>query len=50
MRSSNNRLIRFFYRYPSVSTPGEAAKFVAKQVAGGADYTPGYLGGGAGLQ
>jgi len=38
MSSSSNLLIRFFFRYPSVSTPGEAAKFVAKQVAGGADY------------
>ncbi len=38
MNSSNNLLIRFFFRYPSVSTPDEAAKFVAKQVAGGADY------------
>jgi imidazolonepropionase-like amidohydrolase len=38
MSSSSNLLIRFFYRYPSVSTPAEAAKFVAKQVAGGADY------------
>ena len=38
MSSSNNLLIRLFFRYPSVSTPDEAAKFVAKQVAGGADY------------
>jgi imidazolonepropionase-like amidohydrolase len=38
MSSSNNLLIRFLFRYPSVSTPDEAAKFVAKQVAGGADY------------
>ena len=36
--SSNNFLIRFFFRYPCVSAPDEAAKFVAKQVAGGADY------------
>jgi len=38
MSSSSNLLIRFFFRYPSVSTPDEAARFVAKQVAGGADY------------
>ena len=38
MSSSSNLLIRFFFRYPSVSTPDEAVKFVAKQVAGGADY------------
>ncbi|MGA7192124.1 MAG: amidohydrolase family protein [Anaerolineales bacterium] len=36
--SSDNLLIRFFFRYPSVSTPDETVKFVAKQVAGGADY------------
>src|ERR1017187_7017797 len=36
--SSSNLLIRFFYRYPCVSGPDGAAKFVAKQVAGGADY------------
>jgi imidazolonepropionase-like amidohydrolase len=38
MNSSSNLLIRFFYRYPFVSTPDEAVKFVAKQVAKGADY------------
>lgn len=38
MSSSSNLLIRFFYRYPFVSTPEEAVKFVAKQVAEGADY------------
>ena len=38
MRSSSNLIIRFLFRYPSVSTPAEAAKFVARQVAGGADY------------
>jgi len=38
MSSSNNLLIRFFFRYPSVSTPDETVKFVAKQVAAGADY------------
>ena len=38
MRSSSNLFIRLFFRYPSVSTADEAAKFVAGQVAGGADY------------
>ncbi len=38
MSSSSNLFIRFFYRYPFVSAPDEAAKFVAKQVAEGADY------------
>ena len=38
MSSSNNLLIRFFYRYPFVSTPDEVVAFVAKQVAEGADY------------
>ena len=38
MRASKNLLIRFFYRYPVVSTPEEAARFVAKQVGAGADY------------
>jgi imidazolonepropionase-like amidohydrolase len=38
MRSSSNLLLRFFYRYPFVSTPDEAVKFVATQVAAGADY------------
>ena len=36
--SSRNLLIRFFFSYPFVSTPDEAAKFVAQQVAEGADY------------
>ncbi|AFV02235.1 MULTISPECIES: hypothetical protein [Dehalobacter] len=31
-------LIRLFFRYPFVQTPDEAVKFVAKQIAGGADY------------
>jgi len=30
--------IRFFHRFPSVSTPGEAARFVSRQVSRGADY------------
>ncbi len=38
MSSSSNLLIRFFYRYPFITTPDEAVKFVAKQVADGADY------------
>ena len=38
MSSSSNLLLRFFYRYPFVSTPDEAVRFVAKQVAEGADY------------
>src|ERR1039457_5760570 len=37
LRSSSNLLLRFFYRYPFVSTPDEAIKFVAKQVSAGAD-------------
>ncbi len=38
MSSSRNLLIRYFFHYPSVSTPDEAVKFVARQVARGADY------------
>jgi imidazolonepropionase-like amidohydrolase len=38
MSSSSNLLIRFLFHYPSVSTPAEAARFVARQVSGGADY------------
>ena len=38
MSTSSNLLIRFLFRYPSVATPDEAVKFIAKQVAGGADY------------
>ncbi|AOP33255.1 imidazolonepropionase [Leptospira tipperaryensis] len=38
MKLSNNLLIRFFYRYPFVSTPDEAVKFVDKQIAEGSDY------------
>ena len=38
MSSSSNLLIRLFFRYPSVSTAGEATKFVTRQVAKGADY------------
>jgi imidazolonepropionase-like amidohydrolase len=38
MKSSSNLLLRLFFRYPFVSTPGEAVKFVDKQVANGSDY------------
>ena len=38
MKSSSNLLLRFFFRYPFVSTPEEAVKFVNKQVVNGADY------------
>ena len=38
MKSSNNLLIKLFFRYPFVSTPDEAVKFVNKQVTNGADY------------
>ena len=38
IKSSGNLLLRFFYRFPFVSTPEDAVKFVAKQVANGADY------------
>jgi imidazolonepropionase-like amidohydrolase len=37
--SSGNLLIRYLYRFfPSVQTPDQATRFVAKQVARGADY------------
>ena len=38
IKSSSNLLLRFFFRYPFVSTADEAVKFVGKQVAKGADY------------
>jgi imidazolonepropionase-like amidohydrolase len=38
MSSSSNLLIRYLYRFPSVQTPDEARRFVAKQVTRGADY------------
>ena len=38
MNSSSNLFIRYLYRFPSVSTPGEAARFVSRQVSRGADY------------
>ncbi len=37
MNSSSNLFIRFFYQFPSVSTPDEAARFVSKQVSRGAE-------------
>lgn len=37
--SSGNLVIRYLYRFfPSVQTPDQARRFVAKQVANGADY------------
>jgi imidazolonepropionase-like amidohydrolase len=38
MKSSNNLLMRLFFRFPFVSTPNEAVEFVDKQIANGADY------------
>jgi imidazolonepropionase-like amidohydrolase len=38
MKSSNNLLIKLFFRYPFVSNPDEAVRFVNKQVTNGADY------------
>ena len=38
MKSSTNLLIRWFFRFPFVSNPAEAVRFVGKQVASGADY------------
>jgi imidazolonepropionase-like amidohydrolase len=38
LAGSSNLLLRWFYSYPFVSTPDEAEKHIAKQVAGGADY------------
>jgi imidazolonepropionase-like amidohydrolase len=38
MKSSRNLLLRLLFRYPFVSTPLEAVRFVDKQVAEGADY------------
>ncbi|GHU24311.1 imidazolonepropionase [Spirochaetia bacterium] len=37
-RSSNNLLIRYFFKFPSASTPEEAIKLVDKRVKDGADY------------
>jgi len=38
MKSSHNLIIKWFYRFPFVSSPEEAVRFVDKQVADGADY------------
>lgn len=38
IKSSSNLILRFFFRYPFVSTPDEAVKFVDNQIANGADY------------
>ena len=38
MKSSRNLLIKLFFRFPFVSTPEEAVRFVDAQVANGADY------------
>jgi imidazolonepropionase-like amidohydrolase len=38
MADSNNLILRWFYKYPAVSNPEEAVKFVDKQVAAGSDY------------
>jgi imidazolonepropionase-like amidohydrolase len=38
MKSSSNLFIRYLYKFPSVSTPAEAARFVSRQVSRGADY------------
>src|SRR5271169_4927154 len=43
MKSSSNLLLRFLFRYPFVSTPDEAVKFVDKQVANGSDYVKIFL-------
>lgn len=42
--SSGNLVIRYLYRlFPSVQTPDQAKRFVAKQVANGADYIKVFL-------
>ena len=38
MKSSNDLFMRLFFRFPFVSTPEEAVRFVDKQIANGADY------------
>ncbi|PKA15807.1 amidohydrolase family protein [Leptospira haakeii] len=38
MQLSSNWFLKTFYRYPFVSTPEEAIKFVDKQVEGGSDF------------
>jgi len=43
MKSSSNLLLRLFFRYPFVSTPEEAVRFVRRQVANGSDYIKVFL-------
>jgi imidazolonepropionase-like amidohydrolase len=38
MANSNNLILRYFYKFPSVSTVDEAVKHVDKQISDGADY------------
>ncbi len=38
IKTSSNLLLRWFFRFPFVSTSEEAVRFVGKQVANGADY------------
>ncbi|EPG67349.1 amidohydrolase family protein [Leptospira wolffii] len=38
IHSSSNLIIRYFFSFPSVSTPEEAVKFVDEQISEGADY------------
>lgn len=38
MALSNNLLIKIFFRYPFVSSPEEAVRFVDQQIADGSDY------------
>jgi imidazolonepropionase-like amidohydrolase len=47
MKSSNNLLIRLFFRFPFVSTPEEAVRFVDEQIANGADYVKVFIEDGA---
>ena len=37
MKSSKNLLMKLFFRFPFVSSPEEAVRFVDKQIANGAD-------------
>jgi imidazolonepropionase-like amidohydrolase len=38
IQTSDNLIIRYFFRFPSVSSPDEAVAFVRKRIAEGADY------------
>jgi len=38
MKSTSNLIIRWFFRFPFVSSPEEAVRFVDRQAAKGADY------------